>query len=246
MKKGVFIGQLCHIEAAEPGGERFNPAMTNEQRRASSNLMLMCYPHHCVTNNVNDFPVAKLRKMKREHEQRFSRPDRAILERLTDRTLSDQPKRVANLRQLDQVLGWKFSEEELGEAVAELNEYIERFSAVPIEVRRFVGALAQRMQRMKDTSAVRDEIGGTSILISDVRDALGIGTATIRNRLAQMDSYGLGDLDEINPDLGPQPMIRIWNPERAPSWLDILSFCNKASIPFESFIDDLNFAQLDS
>jgi hypothetical protein len=26
---GNFVGQICHIEAAEPGGERFNPAMTN-------------------------------------------------------------------------------------------------------------------------------------------------------------------------------------------------------------------------
>jgi hypothetical protein len=23
-EEGLFIGQLCHIEAAEPGGERFN------------------------------------------------------------------------------------------------------------------------------------------------------------------------------------------------------------------------------
>ena len=40
---GVFIGQVCHIEAAEEGGERFRGSMTNEQRRAVSNLMLMCY-----------------------------------------------------------------------------------------------------------------------------------------------------------------------------------------------------------
>ena len=27
--EGVFVGQVCHIEAAEVGGERFNPSMTN-------------------------------------------------------------------------------------------------------------------------------------------------------------------------------------------------------------------------
>src|SRR4051794_3646941 len=42
---GLFIGQICHIEAAEEGGPRFNPIMTNEDRRKASNLMLMCYPH---------------------------------------------------------------------------------------------------------------------------------------------------------------------------------------------------------
>ena len=47
-----FVGQLCHIEAAEKGGERFNENMTNEQRRAAANLitrklmmsMLSLYP----------------------------------------------------------------------------------------------------------------------------------------------------------------------------------------------------------
>ncbi len=61
-----------------------------------------------------------------------------------------------------------------------------------------------------------------------------------------MDSYGLGDLDEINTELGPQPMIRIWHPEQGPSWLDMVAFCEKASVAFDSLIDDLNFAQLDS
>jgi hypothetical protein len=56
-EKGVFIGQLCHIEAAEEGGERFNPHMTNEDRRAAANLMLMCYPHHKITNDEQEYPI---------------------------------------------------------------------------------------------------------------------------------------------------------------------------------------------
>jgi hypothetical protein len=44
--EGTFIGQICHIEAAEEGGERFNLNTTNEQRRSAVNLMLMCYEHH--------------------------------------------------------------------------------------------------------------------------------------------------------------------------------------------------------
>lgn len=36
---GNFIGQICHIEAAEAGGERFNPNMTNEERRSFDNLI---------------------------------------------------------------------------------------------------------------------------------------------------------------------------------------------------------------
>src|SRR3954470_17123358 len=79
---GLFIGQLCHIEAAEAGGERFNPDMTNEERRSASNLMLMCYPHHRETNDVSRYGVLELKRMKAAHEHRFSRPDRVIREKL--------------------------------------------------------------------------------------------------------------------------------------------------------------------
>jgi hypothetical protein len=48
--EGVFVGQVCHIEAAEKSGQRFNVSMTDEDRRAFANLMLMCYEHHQVTN----------------------------------------------------------------------------------------------------------------------------------------------------------------------------------------------------
>lgn len=34
-----YVAQLCHIEAAAPGGERFNSRSTDEQRRSPSNLL---------------------------------------------------------------------------------------------------------------------------------------------------------------------------------------------------------------
>jgi hypothetical protein len=76
-----FIGQICHIEAVAPDGERFNPNMSNEERRSGANLMLMCYPHHRQTNDVAKYSVADLKRMKAAHEQKFSSPDRAMRER---------------------------------------------------------------------------------------------------------------------------------------------------------------------
>jgi len=72
---GNFVGQLCHIEAAEMGGERFNEMMTNEERRALSNLMLMCYPHHRITNDTQKYTVGALRRMKITHEARSTGAD---------------------------------------------------------------------------------------------------------------------------------------------------------------------------
>ena len=70
------------IEVAEPGGERFKPAMTNEERCSASNLMLMCHPHHRETNDVARYPFADLKRMKAAHERRFSRSERALREKL--------------------------------------------------------------------------------------------------------------------------------------------------------------------
>ncbi|ELF6208681.1 hypothetical protein HMH05_19535 [Pseudomonas sp. SbB1] len=66
---GNIIGQICHIEAAAPGGERFNPNSNNEARRDFSNLMLLCYSCHIKTNDVVEYPTERLRQIKATHEQ---------------------------------------------------------------------------------------------------------------------------------------------------------------------------------
>jgi hypothetical protein len=70
-KKGNVIGQICHIEAAEKDGERFNSKQTDEQRRAFENLILLCANHHIVTNDVNTYTVTAMQKMKADHEKKF-------------------------------------------------------------------------------------------------------------------------------------------------------------------------------
>lgn len=77
--KNQFIGQLCHIEAALPGGERHNPNQTDEDRRSYNNLLLMCYPHHIETKDDHEFPVSSLKKIKYDHEARFEK-DNFILD----------------------------------------------------------------------------------------------------------------------------------------------------------------------
>lgn len=68
-RKDKFVAQICHIEAAEEGGERFNPAMTDELRRHSDNLILLCYPHHIETNDVDQYTAEVLRQIKLDHEK---------------------------------------------------------------------------------------------------------------------------------------------------------------------------------
>ncbi len=74
-EKNKFIAQVCHIEAALEGGQRYNPDGHDENRRSYENLLILCYPHHIETNDVDEYPVERLIKMKRDHEQMFLKSD---------------------------------------------------------------------------------------------------------------------------------------------------------------------------
>lgn len=67
--KNQFIGQLCHIEAANENGPRFNHNSNDEYRRSYKNLILFCYPHHVETNDPNEFSKEDLKKIKVNHEK---------------------------------------------------------------------------------------------------------------------------------------------------------------------------------
>jgi hypothetical protein len=250
--EGDFIGQLCHIEAAEEGGERFNPSMTNDERRAVANLMLMCYPHHVKTNDVNTYTVDVLRKMKSDHERRFSEPQRAILEKLTDWTTVDVPKVARNLRRMCRVLGWpSLTDEELKASVDELNLYVERLSLVPQRVRHFLGAIAQRAYRVRKTNAVQSSgtmSKGTKILASDLEAALRLSPQVIMERVTELEAYSLGDLSEMSVGYSEteQPAIRVRDLKSGwPLWMDIAEFCENAREPIDAFAVDLDFSRLD-
>lgn len=70
-ENGDILAQICHIEAAEKGGERYNPSQTDEERRSFENLLLLCANHHIESNNVDIWTVIKLKDIKTQHEQRF-------------------------------------------------------------------------------------------------------------------------------------------------------------------------------
>lgn len=67
-QNGEYIAQLCHIEAAEKGGQRYNESQSDEDRRSESNLMFLCHAHHKVTDNEAIYTVEVLKEMKLTHE----------------------------------------------------------------------------------------------------------------------------------------------------------------------------------
>lgn len=72
-RKNQFIAQICHIEAALPGGPRYNDSQTDEQKRSYDNLLIMCHPHHVETHDIEEFSVERLREIKIDHEVLFQK-----------------------------------------------------------------------------------------------------------------------------------------------------------------------------
>ena len=72
--KSVNIGQGAHIAAAAEGGPRYNAKMTTEERTSATNGMWLCSNcHDIIDRDVREYPTAKLKRMKREAEERARR-----------------------------------------------------------------------------------------------------------------------------------------------------------------------------
>jgi hypothetical protein len=73
IERGVVVGEMCHIEAKEAGGPRYNEHQTKEEREAFENFILMCAIHHKVIDTKPaDYPVPMLQDWKAKHEDRVT------------------------------------------------------------------------------------------------------------------------------------------------------------------------------
>ena len=100
--EGHFIGQICHIEGANEKGQRYNPGQTDEERRSAENLMLLCYEHHIVTNDVQKYSVASLHELKKEHEVRFMQDPFLVTDEMLKKIISDLQIRLNEVYELSQ------------------------------------------------------------------------------------------------------------------------------------------------
>lgn len=84
---GVLGGKIAHIEGALPKSGRFNPKMTNEERRKYENLILMCGEHHDVIDQlVNEWPKEKLIDLQAKHEAIYTAAVDQLREQVGDIT----------------------------------------------------------------------------------------------------------------------------------------------------------------
>ncbi|MFN3665140.1 MAG: hypothetical protein ACK4S0_03215, partial [Sediminibacterium sp.] len=64
---GIYVGEICHIEAASEGGPRYNEFQSDEDRRKFENLVLLCHKHHRISDK---YDIEWMRKIKYDHESK--------------------------------------------------------------------------------------------------------------------------------------------------------------------------------
>lgn len=242
---GKYIGKICHIEGVR--GERFRSAMTNEERRAFENLMLMCDEHHTETDDEVVYTVEVLRRMKSDHEARFTDPSIQMYEAFKDQTASRPGTRVSTAARFARVLKWGHDVTELTETADEINLFVERLAKVDIPTRRFLQAVVAKAHDLKGTGNVTEDRGSLFVRWTAFSKAYGQSDESIKDHLESLMAFGIGghgemELYESHTDaivLYPLP-VSGWN-----LWLDLAEFCEAVGENLTPMIQDLDFSRLD-
>jgi hypothetical protein len=239
---GVFIGQICHIEAAEEGGERFNPDMSNDDRRAFANLMLMCYEHHQISNDVTRYTVAVLKQMKGAHEAKFSDPAKIIEDAIEDKASVVKVTECGSLAKLNEVLGWNHSADELAVCIEDVHWVSSRIQRLPIRTRQLLVVMTMRLKRIALRNGWRYD---QDVPIREIAEACDLPRETVVEHIEIMRRYGLanGYQDDEPPYLDKAKLHE--SPCESFVFGDLREFHRRTGVSLYSILVDLRFDLLD-
>lgn len=68
-KRPLKAGEIAHIKADAPGGPRYDPSQTDDERNSFDNLMLLCLDcHTTIDRNPGEYPADLLYEIKQAYE----------------------------------------------------------------------------------------------------------------------------------------------------------------------------------
>lgn len=240
-KRGIMIGEVCHIEAAEEGGPRFNASMTNEQRSAQSNLMLLCSNHHTlVDRDTKTYTVSTLKKMKDAHEGKFSEIADTLKQRfetqIKDHTDDTQATPASNFRTFLEHCGYEVPTGEIKVGLAKVADYARRLGNLPDGDREFMAALVKRALKLDPNC------GGVSLDVHDLEGAMKLGAARIKRYSHVLEHHDLGGLFERDYN---KWFFELNDPWDFAAWPDIARYAEKRQLSLDEFVLKVQFHLLD-
>lgn len=231
--KWLLVGQVCHIEAAMPGGQRYNPNQDDEDRRHFNNLMLLCYDHHIETNDEVAFTVDRLQKIKADHEKKFSDvADKLSYGNVTDLTQLQEYEYCSSLKNINSVREWRNTEEMLSTVIPEFNALIDRLRKVTPETRNIFCMMLSRSQGEK-----------SEIDLDEIQEVTGKSDKNMVHYVVLLQKYGMitkSEKNEYNRPISYFEEYDGWD-----MWNEIKEYSDKTGISLEELIVNMRFSLLD-
>jgi hypothetical protein len=241
--KRRFVGQLCHIEAVAPGGERHNPNQTDEECRSFENLLFLCYRHHRVTNDEDAWPVEALKKMKAEHEARFAAigsssvsalaASEAIAKELSvrDRSKDTRLRPPESLIAFSAFFGWTEDAEERQANIDLLLPFLEAFARTPREPRQLMQVIIARGE---------DDNGALRVPYPELQQATELSQRDLNDLIHTLDKADLVRVDEDAPPSVYAVAFEGWG-----FWKQLREYAPANRLSLDDFLLDLRFDLLD-
>ena len=236
---GNFVGEICHIEAAKTGGERFNADMSDEERRSFGNLMLMCHRHHVVTNDVEVYPVASLQAMKAKHEEKYSQIEEKMSATITDQAIEGELMCAENLGRIFSNAG-----ADLPAWVDETNAYGAKLRQLPPSTRELLAIVARRATEKAEREGDRAGLNCLTVNPGEIHRATGLTQSEFMEQIRILEDHGLLSLDDS--DGNGRVLLYIYGSVgglRIPE--EIVHACKDGNIPLEDVYVNLRFDLLD-
>lgn len=74
IKTDTTYGEVCHINAVNSTGARFDSTLTQEQINSLDNLIMLCSDHHkTIDSNSVRYSAEYLKKIKNQHEEKYGK-----------------------------------------------------------------------------------------------------------------------------------------------------------------------------
>lgn len=242
---GQYVGNVCHIEAAEEGGERYNPNQTDEDRRAYDNLILLCANHHRITDDVAIYTAPILREMKSNHENKVYGlvVEEAKISAFVNSTHAETVNLPQNLNGIKNKILDYFDQDDLPGLVDHAQIYFSHFKGIP-EATRTLFAQILLISESSDHC--------TTIDIQTVLLYLGVNMEALEGHYRILQRAGLLSELIIDEDEYPARAYRVFttfDPDDMQAWLlqcirdHYIETCQQEC--FVELVSELNFNLMD-
>lgn len=246
---GKLIGEVAHIAAENKGGARWDATLSEEQRRAFENLLLLCPNCHTL---VDKKPVkvsaAALRKWKRDREARFEAVgellQKSYLAEITDdaeTTGSTLPVNLGSYVTFKRKRDGQepFLDEDTPAAIA---GYVESLRHIVVGDRQLMMGVVEKALAL---GGRREDEHGVKVHIDDLKtirvNHVKLSDYRIDKLARTLDRHGLGSIDGESPDY--ELFIRSVGTDLG--WSDLAAYAESRKTTLASLLVDLKFGILD-